>query len=110
VKRLLYKRLAVLEGFLGRCPRRPKNVLFVDNDGYIQGDGSAAIKEWAGKHVSAWPADWFEQSWCITTVNPCSMVLRRAAGRPLHSEIVAGGGLGISASPPRRQNSEGMPP
>jgi hypothetical protein len=68
VKRSLYKRLAVLEGLLGTCPRRPSDVLFLDHDGFIQWDGSAAMKEWAGKHVSAWPAEWFEQPWCITTV------------------------------------------
>ncbi len=65
----LRTRLARLEvAVTAQCPCRPTNVLFLDLAGHILWDGTKAMHEWAGKHVSVWPPEWLAQPWAITTV------------------------------------------
>jgi prepilin-type processing-associated H-X9-DG protein len=66
----IHKRLARLENAVGanREPSRPANVLFLDGQDRILFDGNEAMRSWAGRHRSEWPAAWWDQPWPITLV------------------------------------------
>lgn len=85
-------RLQRLEALAQTKSGRSANVLFLDHQDRILWDGSEAMKGWASRHSSEWPADWLDRPWPITLVGGVDpLVVLGLLSRRKSSEQIARG-------------------